>query len=408
MHVIFVEPAFPRNQREFPRALKAVGAKVTGIGESSVNSLDPELKSWLDAYEQVPSVTNERALYDTVKRIQSRGWVDRIESTVEAHTEPVAKVREACSIPGTSSKTAFLCRDKPAMKEALRAAGIPCAQSTGTNSADEVRSFVKYVGYPVILKPRAAAGAAGTFRAGNDAELEAAIQESGAAQGAPVAVEEFIEGHEGFYDTLAIEGRVVHDFACHYFPNVLEAMRTRWINPQILVTNRIDDPSYDEVKRMGQKVVRELGIGTSATHMEWFFGPKGLKFSEIGCRPPGVRVWDLYGAANDLDLYVEWAKAIVHGRTEARPSRRFAAGMIALRPSCDGVITGYEGVERVQAAFGKHIIDSHLPPAGSRTQGVSGGYMANAWMRLRHPDYDELRKVMNAIGETVKVHAKPA
>jgi hypothetical protein len=82
--------------------------------------------------------------------------------------------------------------------------------------------------------------------------------------------------------------------------------------------------------------------------------------------------------------------------------------MIALRPSCDGVITGYEGVERVQAAFGKHIIDSHLPPAGSRTQGVSGGYMANAWMRLRHPDYDELRKVMNAIGETVKVHAKPA
>ncbi|MDZ4772858.1 MAG: ATP-grasp domain-containing protein [Planctomycetota bacterium] len=408
MHVIFVEPAFPRNQREFPRALKAVGAKVTGIGESSVNSLDPELKGWLDAYEQVSSVTNTQALHDTVKRIQTRGWVDRLESTVEAHTEPVAKVREACSIPGTSVKTAFLCRDKPAMKEALRAAGVPCAQSTGTSSADEVRSFVKYVGFPVILKPRAAAGAAGTFRAGNEAELEQVIVESGAANGAPVAVEEFIEGHEGFYDTLAIEGKVVHDFACHYFPNVLEAMRTRWINPQILVTNRSDDPSYDEVKTMGQKVIRELGIGTSATHMEWFFGEKGLKFSEIGCRPPGVRVWDLYGAANDLDMYVEWAKAIVHGRTDARASRRFAAGMIALRPSCDGVITGYEGVEKIQAAFGKHIFDSHLPPAGSKTQGVSGGYMANAWMRLRHTDYDELRKIMNAVGETVKVHAKPA
>ena len=36
MHVIFVEPAFPRNQREFPRALKSVGAKVTGIGESPI------------------------------------------------------------------------------------------------------------------------------------------------------------------------------------------------------------------------------------------------------------------------------------------------------------------------------------------------------------------------------------
>lgn len=407
MHVIFVEPAFPRNQREFPRALKAVGAKVTAIGESSPHSLDAELKGWLDGYEQVPSVTNTQALHDAVKRIQSRGWVDRLEAVVEAHIEPVAHVREACSIPGTSTRTAFLCRDKPAMKDALRAAGVPCAQSTGTTSADEVRGFVGTVGYPVILKPRNAAGAAGTFRAANDAELEHAIVESGAARGAPVAVEEFIEGHEGFYDTLCIEGRVVHDFACHYFPNVLEAMRTRWISPQILVTNRIDDPSYGEVKKMGARVIRELGIGTSATHMEWFFGPKGLKFSEIGCRPPGVRVWDLYGVANDLDLYLEWAKAIVHGRTDARPSRRFAAGMIALRPTCDGVITGYEGVERVQAAFGKSILDSHFPPPGSRTQGVSGGYMANAWMRLRHPDYDELRKIMNTIGETVRVLARP-
>jgi hypothetical protein len=37
--------------------------------------------------------------------------------------------------------------------------------------------------------------------------------------------------------------------------------------------------------------------------MEWFYGPKGLKFSEIGCRPPGVGAWDLYCAGNDLDLY---------------------------------------------------------------------------------------------------------
>ena len=33
MHVIFVEPGFPDNQREFVRALVQVGASVTGIGE---------------------------------------------------------------------------------------------------------------------------------------------------------------------------------------------------------------------------------------------------------------------------------------------------------------------------------------------------------------------------------------
>jgi hypothetical protein len=31
--------------------------------------------------------------------------------------------------------------------------------------------------------------------------------------------------------------------------------------------------------------------------------------------------------------------------------------------------------------------------------------MANAWMRVRHPDYDALRQIMNTIGESVTVHA---
>ena len=40
MHVIFVEPAFPRNQREFPRALHKAGAKVTAIGEYPIEAID--------------------------------------------------------------------------------------------------------------------------------------------------------------------------------------------------------------------------------------------------------------------------------------------------------------------------------------------------------------------------------
>jgi len=406
MHVLFVEPNFPKNQREFVRALKHVGAQVTALGEAPVTALDAEMKGWLHGYEQVRSVVDAGALHEAVKRVQARQWVDRLETTVEAHIEAAAKVREACTIPGTSVRTAFLCRDKPAMKEVLRAAGVPCAQSIGTSDAAAVRAFAKQVGYPLIVKPRDGAGASGTSRVGNDAELEQAIQSSKLDRGAEVAVEEFIEGHEGFYDTLAIEGRVVHDFICHYYPNVLEAMRTRWISPQIACTNRMDAPDYREVKELGQKVIQALGIGTSATHMEWFFGPKGLKFSEIGCRPPGVRVWDLYGAGNDFDLYVEWAKAIVHGRTDSKPSRSHATGMIALRPECDGRITGYDGFDKVQQAYGRWIVDYYLPPPGSGTQSVGGGYMANAWIRMKHPDYDELRRMMTSVGETVRVRAR--
>ncbi|MCA8943060.1 MAG: ATP-grasp domain-containing protein [Planctomycetes bacterium] len=406
MHVLFAEPAFPRTQRDHVRALHAVGARVTGIGESPVEALDSELKSWLYAYEQVPSVTHEPSLYEAVRAVQQREWVDRLEATIEAHMMPVAHVRERCEIPGLTAKTTFLCRDKPAMKQVLREAGVPCAASTGATSAEEVREFVEREGYPIVLKPTNAAGAAGTYRVDNDEELEAAIQATGVDRGAHTAVEEFIEGHEGFYDTLCLDGEVVHDFACHYFPNVLEAMRTRWISPQILCTNRIDLPEYDEVKELGKRVIDVLEIGTSATHMEWFFGPKGLKFSEIGCRPPGVGVWKLYGDANDADVFVEWAKLIVHGGTDLKLSRKYSAGMIALRPEADGRIAGYDGLDEIRRRFGENIIHMHMPPPGSGTQPVSGGYHANAWMTLRHPDYDALRAIMDTIGETVKVRVR--
>ena len=405
MHVLFVEPRFPYNQREFVRGLAAAGARVTGIGERPVESLDSELKSWLHGYEQVRTVVHEETLFEAVHRVQGREWVDRLEATVEAHILPVARVREAAGIPGTSFRTAWLCRDKPAMKEALRAAGVPTAMSRAVSSPQELRMFAAEIGFPLILKPRAGAGASGTTRVSNDRELESAIAEFGLDRGASVAAEEFVEGHEGFYDTISIDGRIVHEFISHYYPNVLEAMRSRWISPQIVTTNRVDAAGYSELKTMGQKVIEALGIGTSPTHMEWFFGPKGLRFSEIGCRPPGVGVWDLYAAANDFDIYREWAMAIVHGRPAQRPSRKYAAGMINLRPDGDGRIAGYEGRDEIERRYGDWIIDSHFPPPGSPTAGVEGGYMVNAWLRLRHPDYDTLRQMLDHVGKTLKVRA---
>lgn len=404
MNVIFVEPSFPRNQRQFVRALADVGANVIGIGESHVGELDGEVRGWLGHYERVGSVTNVEWLTAAVRWVQEHLWVDRLEATVEAHVMPAAEVRERTGIPGTSVRTAWLCRDKPTMKDVLRDVGVPTAASAGISSADEARAFAEHVGFPLILKPRDGAGASGTTRVDDMAQLEAALHDH--ADSSSIAIEEFVTGHEGFYDTICADGRVVHDFVSHYYPGVLEAMRTRWISPQFIATNRVEDaPDYEQVRAMGRDVVRALGIGTSATHMEWFFGPKGLRFSEIGCRPPGVGAWDLYGAGNDVDLYREWAHVIVHGTGSAPLSRRASAGIVALRPDRDGTISGYSGIDEAQARYGEWVIDAHFPDPGTPTQSPAAGYMANAWVRVQHPDYDRLREMLDDIGRIVQVHA---
>ncbi len=406
MHVLFIAPHFPSAQKRFVQALKQVGARVTGLGEPYAHDVPGDVAQYLDGWEHVANVTDPNALHDAVRRVQAREWVDRLEATIEAHMLAAAQVREACTIPGLTYRQTLLCRDKTLMKQFMREHDIPCAASAAASSPDEVVAFGRQHGYPLILKPRDGAGASQTWRIDREEDLGPALQDTGVVHGRSVAVEEFIEGHEGFYDTLTVNGQIHHDFISHYYPNVLEAMRHRWISPMIVCTNRHYEPGYDELKTMGAKVIKELGLATTPTHMEWFFGPKGLKFSEIGARPPGVSHWDIYSAANEIDLYKEWADSIVHKNTWGQASRRFSAAQMALRPTQDGTIAGYEGIDRMQEKYGQWVFDAYFPSIGSPTQPIEKGYKANAWVHVRHPDYDTLREICLEMAQNIKVIAR--
>lgn len=404
-HVVFLGPDLFSAYIDMVHGLKRAGVHVTGIGHTPLGRLDRRLVRLLDHYERVPSLLAAGAALDAIRKVDRVLSVDRIETGDEALVLPAAQVREAMGLPGTSVRTATLCRDKPAMKEAVRQAGVACAASAGVSSLDELRQFVEREGFPVILKPRSALGGLGTYRAETVAELDRAARELGIHEGQSAAVEELIEGHEGFYDTLSVDGEVVHDYISHYYPKVLDALQDRTVAPQIAMTNRVEAESYDELKTMGRKVIEALGIGTSATHMEWFFGPKGLKFSEIGARPPGERIWDLYSAGNDLNLWTQWAFTVVHGRPGAMPSRRLATGSVQIRPDRDGVIAGYDGVREVLGALRPYLFEHRLPPRGTPTDPVHKGYYNNVYFRLRHPDYDDLRRLMSFAGSRLRVLA---
>jgi formate-dependent phosphoribosylglycinamide formyltransferase (GAR transformylase) len=406
LHVALVGADLFSAYHELARGLKQVGARVTGIGPTpSAARLAPGLRPWLDGWEPTASLTDARALVDAVRRASRRWSVDRIETGDETLVMPTAEARAMLGLPGLSTRSALLCRDKPAMKDALRAAGLPCAESAAVGSLAEIEAFAERVGYPLAVKPRAGLGGIGARRVDNSAELRSAAVALNVGGGGSAAVEEWIEGHEGFYDTLTIGGNVVHEFVAHYYPPVLQALADRRLSPQIAATNRVEVSSYVELRQIGRKVIEALGIETAATHMEWFFGPKGLKVSEIGARPAGERIWDLYCVGNDLDLWREWAMAIVHGRPGARPSRRLATGSVQVRPDRDGRVAGYENLDEVLKAIKPYVFQWHLPRVGSATDPIYKGYLNNAWFRLRHPDYDELRRLMTMVGDRLRLRA---
>jgi biotin carboxylase len=405
MHVLFLAPDTHVYNHGFLRALKAQGAKVSAIGMTDAATLSPAARHLLDGYRHCDRMLTSTALQQAAKELATPSF-DRIETIDEPLVEAAATLREHFGVAGLPATTARLCRDKVAMKEFLRKHDIPCAQSAAVASSAEALAFAERCGYPVITKPIAGFGTLRTFRCADAAELERALVTLQPSATHRVAIEEFIEGHEGFFDSMSDAAGVRHEFAAHYYPGCLEAAQHRWISPQIAVTNRLEQSGYDELRAMNGRVLKALGIRNAATHMEWFFGPKGLKFSEIGARPAGEKIWDMYGVGNEMDIYREWALAILGRPSQQKPSRRYATGSIQIRPSQDGHYTGHRGLAEAFARCGEWIYEHNTPSPGTKTAVLDKGWLVNTWFRLRHADYDQLRELMTFLGETVKADAR--
>ena len=405
MHVLFLAPDTHAYNHEFIRGLKELGATVTALGPGPRERLSPKLKPYLDEYSSVQNLLSESELLERARVFDRVKPIDRIETIDEPLVVAAAKLRSSLGLPGLSARGAELCRDKSMMKEFLRAGGVACADSSAVDSIPAAEAFAEKVGYPLIAKPRAGFGSLGTYRIEAARDLRGVLEKMRIGNGGNALLEEFVDGHEGFYDTITVGGKVVHDFISHYYPGCLEALEDRRVAPKIAHTNRVSSEGYEELRAMGAKVNELLGIETSATHMEWFFGSKGLRFSEIGARPAGEMIWDLYRVANEIDVYREWALAITAGKTEGTLTRKYATGAVQIRPDRDGTVYRYEGLEQARQKFGNHIYQSSVPPVGTATVPLEKGWFVNTWFRLRDPDYDVLRAMLEELGRSVRVLA---
>src|SRR5205085_1238571 len=82
-------------------------------------------------------------------------------------------VRDRTGIAGMGEEVAKNFREKARMKDVLRGAGVPCARHRLCTGVDEAISFAAMVGFPLVVKPPAGAGAKSTFRVDDSAALRA-------------------------------------------------------------------------------------------------------------------------------------------------------------------------------------------------------------------------------------------
>ena len=400
--VVFVAPFLAETTLRFVSAASRVeGAATTLVTQDPPEKLPSALRGRLAGVVRVADALDPDVVTTTVEAVGRRtGGIHRVLGTLEELQVPLGHVRDRLGVEGMGAEAAENFRDKARMKEVLRSHGLPCARHALATSPEEAAAFVRSVGYPVIVKPRAGSGSRGTHRLSGDDDLAGALSAMPPAPDRPLMMEEFVQGDEHSFDSVFIGDRIVWHSINDYLPAALDVVREPWIQWSVLLPREVHDPRYDEVRRVAGDALRALGMETGMSHMEWFRRPDGsVAISEVGARPPGARFVHLISWAHDFDLFRAWGDLMVHGRFQPRP-RPYAAGAAYLRGQGRGRVARVRGLQEVLEELGPMVVEHRMPQPG---QSPSGTYEGEGFVIVRHPETAMVRKALARIVSTVRV-----
>jgi biotin carboxylase len=399
--VVFVAPYFVETTMRFvSAAARLPGVRSALVSHEPEAKLPADLRPHLAAHLQVSDSLDPRELAEAVQALAARiGPVERLIGTLEELQVPLAEVRARFGIPGLGVEAARNFRDKSHMKDVLRAAGVPCARHRLCADAAECRAFASEVGFPLVAKPPAGAGARNTFRVEDQGQLEQWLAAAPPRAERAALLEEFIVGHEHSFDSVTVGGRTVWSSISRYDPTPLEVLRNPWIQWCVVLPRDVSGPEFHAIHEMGPRALVALGMTSGMTHMEWFRRRDGgIAISEVAARPPGAQFTTLISYAHDLDLYRGWAEAVVHDRFEPRP-RRYAVGAAYLRGMGTGRVRAVHGLDAAQDVA-PLVVESRLPRPG---QPHGGGYEGDGYVIVRHPETEVVERALSRIINVIRV-----
>ena len=382
---VFVAPYLLEATARFAgAAARLPGVELALVTCEPEDHLPPGLRRSLAAHWQIGGALDAGQIATAVQGLGAQiGPPQRLLGVLEQLQVPLAQVREQLGIAGMDVATAHNFRDKAQMKSVLHAAGVPCARHRLAGSAAAAAGFAAEVGFPLVVKPPAGAGAKSTFRLDDAGDLRAWLDAAPPSPDQLALLEEFLTGEEGSYDSVMVNGKIVWDSVSRYLPTPLEVLRNPWIQWMVLMPRDIGGPEYAGIRAVAPTALRALGLQSGLTHLEWFRRPDGsVAVSEVAVRPPGAQITSMLCYAHDFDLYGAWAQLMVHG-SFGPPERGWSVGTVFLRGQGTGHVRAVHGVGELPPEVTSLVVESRLPEPG---QPSPGSYEGDGYIIVRHHD----------------------
>ena len=404
IHVAFVIPfAFETSVRFLRAALGLEGVRVGVISGDPLERLGPEIARQLHGHWRVVDPFDPKQLIAGVEGLERQlgGPIVRVEGVLEQLQVPLAVARQRLGLQGLTPNAALNFRDKARMKDVLRKAGVPCARHELIETPAAAKAFVARVGFPIVIKPQAGAGAENTHRLNRAEELTQALRAFPPSVRRPVLFEEFMTGEERSFDAVCVDGRMVWASVSLYHPTPLEVMENAWLQWSVLLPRDVSGEDYAPIRAAGATALSALGLRTGLCHMEWFRRPDGsVAVSEVAARPPGAQITSLLSYVYDRDMYRAWGQLVFTG-TFQPSEREYAAGAVYFRGQGLGErVVGIRGLEQAQREVGEHVVEVKLPRLGQRR---SSSYEGEGYAIVRHRDTGVVADALRRIAQRVRV-----
>lgn len=317
MNFVFISPAFPQNYYNFCARLKNNGVTVLGIGDTPYSELKDEVKNSLTEYYKVVSLENYDEVYRAVAFFSFKyGKIDFLESNNEYWLRQDAKLRTDFNINGAKTEDVLSFTSKSNMKEFYIKAGVPVARYTFCKSIEDDLKFINEVGYPVVVKPDVGVGAAATYRIESKEDLENFYKKGFQV---PYIMEEFISGEIFSFDGICDSNSNVIFCDNEVFPPSIMDI----VNENLEISYYVNKIVPDNVREVGQKVLKAFNIKSRYFHLEFFrlkeskhgLGKAGdIVALEVNMRPPGGFTPDMINFGQSVDTYQIYADMICYDK----------------------------------------------------------------------------------------------
>ncbi len=292
---------------------------------------------------------------ELAERARRSSQIDAVLGLTERAVVPAARIRERLGLPGDGVEVALRATDKLLMKQAVVAAGIPCARFVAAEAGLLPAELVATLGLPLIFKGRTSSGGRQNQILRQESEVEAGLPPGWIA-------ESFVAGTEMSLEALVVDGRTL-------FLNPTEYLVVRWAN---IVPAALPPTTWAALTNFHERVLRALGIRHAFVHLELFWTADGPVFGELAIRPPGGYLMDLIELAYGFDPWEIWLRASLGHEVGPLPTAQRVAGVWVLHPGA-GIVESVGGADAVRACPGVLRLELRVQPGTAVPERIGAG-----------------------------------